>query len=126
MFPLPSKDPFLSHKKLYDVEQIYNFENEQSIVIDNYQGGNTSDPTDKHHAEYKLTREDLLRPISIFSWSTETTASTESDTTLQRGSFQLEGRKAADPTSTAGVDKHTGQPFKVPVKIYTVSSLLCS
>ena len=108
MFPLPSKDPFLSHKKLYDVEQIYNFEDEQSIVIDNYKG---SDSADKQQAEYKLTREDLLRPISIFSWSTENTLSAENGKALQQRSSLFEGNNASETAS--GADKHTGQPFKV-------------
>ena len=108
MFPLPSKDPFLSHKKLYDVEQIYNFEDEQSIVIDNHKG---SDSADKQQAEYKLTREDLLRPISIFSWSTENSLSAENGKALQQRSSLFEGNNASETAS--GADKHTGQPFKV-------------
>eukprot|EP01034_Spumella_vulgaris_P028561 gene28561-35442_t len=79
VFPLPSKDPLLSHRKIYDFSQAYGKvgldEKEATIVerdtdllsVTSEQATHMTKNTVASFA-HQVTRDDLLKPMAVFAW----------------------------------------------------------
>lgn len=101
VFPLPSKDPLLAHRKVYDYAQVF----ETSDNIMDIQQHPAMDMT-------SITKEELLRPFSIFAWSTSSfsTCNVYSDKTT--GTINpMQANALTNRNSIGSVASHTQTIF---------------